>query len=56
MDAQYSRQILIEQIGVGGQKKLSRSSALVVGAGGIGSSALTYLVADRRWKTWACGL
>jgi len=45
MNERYSRQILIPQIGVEGQEKLSRSSALVVGAGGLGSPALTYLAA-----------
>ncbi|MCL2410147.1 MAG: HesA/MoeB/ThiF family protein [Treponema sp.] len=43
MDERYSRQILINQIGEAGQKKLSRSSVFVVGAGGLGSPVLTYL-------------
>jgi adenylyltransferase/sulfurtransferase len=41
----YARQILIDQIGTRGQEKLARSSVMVVGAGGLGSPALTYLVA-----------
>jgi len=45
MDDRYSRQILIPQIGLAGQEKLMRSSVLVVGAGGLGSPALTYLAA-----------
>ena len=45
MNERYSRQLLIPQIGLEGQEKLSRSSALVVGAGGLGSPALTYLAA-----------
>ena len=45
MNERYSRQISIQQIGIEGQEKLSRSSALVVGAGGLGSPALTYLAA-----------
>ncbi len=39
----YSRQI--EIFGYEGQKKLSKSSALVVGAGGLGSAAIQYLAA-----------
>lgn len=41
----YSRQILLPEIGGEGQKKLLASSALVVGAGGLGSAALLYLAA-----------
>ncbi|MCQ4153627.1 MAG: HesA/MoeB/ThiF family protein [Archaeoglobi archaeon] len=39
----YSRQI--EIFGIEGQKKLSKSSALVVGAGGLGSAVIQYLAA-----------
>jgi len=45
MNERYNRQLLISQIGIEGQEKLSHSSALVVGAGGLGSPALTYLAA-----------
>ncbi len=41
----YGRQILLPQIGVRGQERLLRSSALVVGAGGLGSPASMYLAA-----------
>jgi len=41
----YSRHILLPQVGVDGQRRLSQSSALVVGAGGLGSAALAYLAA-----------
>jgi len=41
----YSRNILIREIGPGGQEKLASSSVLVVGAGGLGSPALLYLAA-----------
>ena len=37
----YSRQMLI--LGVSGQQRLQQSSVLVIGAGGIGSTALYYL-------------
>ena len=33
----YSRQIILKKIGVVGQKKLLKSSVLIVGAGGLGS-------------------
>ena len=39
----YSRQIVLKKIGPSGQKKLLKSSVLVVGAGGLGSPALLYL-------------
>ena len=45
MNERYSRQILIHQIGSEGQKKLGSASVFVVGAGGLGSPALTYLAA-----------
>ncbi len=41
----YSRNILVKEIGPAGQEKLFASSALVVGAGGLGSPALLYLAA-----------
>ncbi|MCL2856268.1 MAG: HesA/MoeB/ThiF family protein [Oscillospiraceae bacterium] len=45
MNERYARQILLEQIDIAGQHKLEGSSVVVVGAGGLGSPALTYLVA-----------
>ncbi|MCL2441054.1 MAG: HesA/MoeB/ThiF family protein [Treponema sp.] len=45
MEDRYSRQLLIEQISGKGQEKLSKASVFVVGAGGLGSPALTYLAA-----------
>ncbi|NLB35683.1 MAG: HesA/MoeB/ThiF family protein [Elusimicrobia bacterium] len=41
----YSRQIILKDIDVTGQKKLSYASVLVIGSGGLGSSALFYLAA-----------
>ncbi len=41
----YSRQTRLSNFGEEGQQKLKESSILVVGAGGLGSPALTYLVA-----------
>ncbi|MGH2437834.1 MAG: HesA/MoeB/ThiF family protein, partial [bacterium] len=41
----YSRQIILEEMGVAGQRKLLESKVLVVGAGGLGSPASLYLAA-----------
>lgn len=41
----YSRQIIVGDIGVEGQKKLLDAKVLLVGAGGLGSSAGLYLAA-----------
>jgi len=41
----FARQIIIPEIGIEGQARLKRASALVVGAGGLGSAALMYLAA-----------
>ena len=41
----YSRQIILKKIGVLGQKKLLKSSVLIVGAGGLGSPVGIYLAA-----------
>ncbi len=40
---QYSRQQLLPSIGAEGQKRLSSSTVLVVGCGGIGSTVISYL-------------
>ena len=39
----YSRHILLDEIGIEGQQKLLAASALVIGAGGLGSPAAMYL-------------
>lgn len=41
----YSRHILLPQIGIEGQQRLLASSALILGAGGLGSPAALYLAA-----------
>ncbi len=41
----FSRNILIEEVGPEGQRKIRSSSVLVVGAGGLGSAVLFYLAA-----------
>lgn len=39
----YSRNILIDEIGLSGQIKLKKAKVLVIGAGGLGTPVLTYL-------------
>lgn len=39
----YSRHILLDEIGIEGQKKLLASEVLIVGAGGLGSPVALYL-------------
>jgi len=41
----YSRHILLDDIGVEGQERLLAGTALIVGAGGLGSPAAIYLAA-----------
>ena len=42
----YSRNIILREIGGAGQRKLSLSKALVVGAGGLGAPVLMYLTSS----------
>lgn len=41
----YARHLLVPEIGEAGQAKLAASSILVIGAGGLGAAALSYLAA-----------
>jgi adenylyltransferase/sulfurtransferase len=41
----YKKQIMIPDIGIKGQEKLKQAKVLVIGAGGLGSPLLQYLVA-----------
>jgi len=42
----YSRQIILREVGIEGQKRLLAAKVLLVGAGGLGSSASLYLAAS----------
>lgn len=46
MISRYSRQMILPQISTDGQRKLCNSKVLVVGSGGIGSTAIMYLAAS----------
>ena len=41
----YKRQLVLKEIGGGGQQKLKAARVLVVGAGGLGSPLILYLAA-----------
>ncbi len=41
----YSRHLLIPEVGLEGQRKLKKSSALIIGTGGLGSPVSLYLAA-----------
>ena len=41
----FDRHIVLDQIGLSGQVRFSKSIVSVIGAGGLGSPALLYLVA-----------
>lgn len=41
----YSRHLLIPEVGLSGQRKLKAASALIIGAGGLGSPVSLYLAA-----------
>jgi molybdopterin/thiamine biosynthesis adenylyltransferase len=42
----YSRHILLDEIGIEGQERLLAASALIIGAGGLGSPAALYLASS----------
>ena len=39
----YSRHIILQEVGVKGQKKLLNGKVLIIGAGGLGAPAAMYL-------------
>ncbi|MEW5914847.1 MAG: molybdopterin-synthase adenylyltransferase MoeB [Gemmatimonadota bacterium] len=43
--ARYARQVVLPEVGVDGQERLKRAKVIVVGAGGLGSPACSYLAA-----------
>ena len=50
----YSRHILLPKIGYEGQEKLTKSHAMIVGAGGLGSPVALYLAASGVGKLTIC--
>ena len=42
----YSRHIILNEVGVKGQKKLLKGKVLIIGAGGLGAPAAMYLAAE----------
>ena len=50
----YSRHILLPKIGYEGQEKLTKSHALIVGAGGLGSPVALYCAASGVGKLTIC--
>ena len=50
----YSRHILLPQIEYAGQEKLTKSHALIIGAGGLGSPVALYLAASGVGKLTIC--
>lgn len=45
MSDRYSRQVVLPEVGEGGQARLAAAAVVVVGAGGLGSAVLEYLTA-----------
>jgi adenylyltransferase/sulfurtransferase len=50
----YSRHLLLNEFGEEAQERLLRASALVIGAGGLGSAALMYLAASGMGRITVC--
>jgi molybdopterin/thiamine biosynthesis adenylyltransferase len=50
----YSRHLLLNEFGEEAQERLLRASALVIGAGGLGSAALMYLAASGLGRITVC--
>ena len=44
----YSRHIIMQDVGSAGQRKMMEASALIIGAGGLGSPSAVYLAPGRR--------
>ena len=50
----YSRQLILKNIGISGQKKIFNSKILIIGAGGLGCPLITLFSLLRGWKPRNC--
>ena len=50
----FSRQIILKNIGVLGQKKILSSKVLIIGVGGLGSPVCRIPFKSWNWITWNC--
>ena len=50
----YDRHIILPEVGLEGQTRLKNSSALLIGAGGLGSPLALYLAAAGCGTNWHC--
>ena len=51
----YSRHIILNEVGVKGQKKLLKGKVLIIGAGGLGAPAAMYLAETDYPRNSRCG-
>jgi molybdopterin/thiamine biosynthesis adenylyltransferase len=50
----HARHFALDQVGVAGQERITRSSALLIGVGGIGCAAASYLASSGVGHIWLC--
>lgn len=50
----YSRQIMLQSLGFEGQQKINHATCLIIGLGGLGSSASMYLASSGVGKLFLC--
>ena len=50
----YSRHIILQEVGVKGQKKLMNGKVLIIGAGGLWCTCSNVSGSSRRWNDRYC--